>query len=90
MDRASSSFVKNYEVIEESLNQLARKDEELCMIDSILDLHELGGTAELLVKWRGFDDESPGREDYNTMLEDVPNMVPQFMREMQTDVDERP
>ena len=80
---------KDYEVTEECLNQLAYQDGELCMIDSILDLRELEGTAELLVKWRGFDDETPSWEDYNTMRVDVPNMVSQFLRTMRKDGDER-
>jgi len=45
-------------------------------------LHE--GVLQLLVKWKGFDDEDPGWESFETMKDDVPALVSDFLSDIIT------
>jgi len=40
------------------------------------------GTPELLVKWKGFEDEEQGWERLDIMKEDIPVMVSDFLDEI--------
>jgi len=77
-------FFRNsdYEVTEECLNQLAYQEGELCVVHELLDIRVHQGTPELLVKWKGFEDEEPGWERLDIMKEDIPVMVSDFLDEI--------
>jgi len=77
-------FFRNcdYEVTEECYNQLAYQEGELCVVDKIMDIRLHEGVLQLLVKWKGFDDEDPGWESFETMKDDVPALVSDFLSDI--------
>jgi len=79
-------FFRNcdYEVTEECYNQLAYQEGELCVVDKIMDIRLHEGVLQLLVKWKGFDDEDPGWETFETMKDDVPALVSDFLSDIIT------
>lgn len=49
------------------------------MVDQFLDIRLEKGEPQLLVKWKGFDDEEPQCKAFITMREDVPSLVEDFL-----------
>jgi hypothetical protein len=47
-------------------------------VKEILEERDNRGTKELLVKWRGFEDEEATWEPLETIIEDVPQMYDSF------------
>jgi len=52
------------------------------VVVNLLDLrfNDDTGVYELKAKWRGFDDEEPTWEPFSNMQEDIPDMLPKFLR----------
>lgn len=77
-------FFRNsdYNVTEECLNQLAYQEGELCVVEELMDIRVHNGVVEILVKWKGFEEEDPGWELFDTMKEDIPALVSDFLIEL--------
>jgi len=56
-------FRNDLEVKTEVLQQLSFQDGEYCVVDKTLYIRVHEGEAQLLIKWRGFDEEEPTLEN---------------------------
>lgn len=77
-------FFRNsdFNVSEECTAQLKFQEEEYCVVSEFLDLRLKDGELQILVKWKGFDDEDPGWESLDVMRGDVPALVTDFVDEI--------
>jgi len=77
-------FFRNssYNVSDECLDQLAFQDGELCVVDKFVDIRMHEGAFQVLCEWKGFDEEDPAWEDIDTMRQDVPVLLQEFLEEL--------
>ena len=73
---------KDFEVDEEVLNHIAYQAGELLVIDSFLDIRRNKGTVELLIKWRGFTEDETDWVTHESLREDVPEMLQEYLNEV--------
>lgn len=73
---------KEFNVTSDCEEQLVFQAEEYCVVDEIQDIRVQDGEVQVVVRWKGFQDEEPGWEDISVMKEDVPALVVDFLNEM--------
>lgn len=77
-------FFRNssFNVTEEILHHLAYQKGELLVIEDFTGIRRHGTKIELRVKWRGFPDSESDWNNYGTLVEDVPDMVREYLDEL--------
>ncbi len=73
----------DYMVTEELLNHLAYQDNELLLIEEFLNIRRRSNGVELEVKWQGFDDTETDWVFIETLREDVPVMLDEYLQQVQ-------
>lgn len=66
---------KDFEVTQELADHLSYQQNELLVIERFDDIRLHHGDAELLVKWRGFNDDESDWVSLSTLREDAPVLV---------------
>jgi Chromo (CHRromatin Organisation MOdifier) domain len=66
-------------VTEELKSHLQYQDSTLFVIEQLLELREVRGQVQVLVKWMGFDEGENTWEPVTTILEDAPDLLREFL-----------
>lgn len=73
---------KDFEVTEESRNQLAYQENELLVVREFQDIRECSREVELLTCWKGFEETENDWVSIEVMKEDVPALTAQYVGEI--------
>lgn len=68
-----------FEITEDVTHHLEYQQGELLVIDNFDDIREKDGQVECLVRWKGFSDEERDWVAYETLKEDVPDLIREFL-----------
>jgi hypothetical protein len=71
---------RDWEVTDAAKEHIAYLDDELCVIDHFIDLRQRDDAVELRVFWKGFENGNATWEPYAAMLEDVPDMLRNYLQ----------
>jgi len=74
-------FFRNssYEITEELLNHLAYQENELMVISTFNGIRRSQGELQVLAKWRGLSADEDSWEPVDTLREDVPDMLQDYI-----------
>lgn len=73
----------DFTVTEECKEYISFQKGEYCVVE-FQDIRLRKGKVELLVKWKQFSDEESALESFETMREDVPKLVEEFLQELKS------
>lgn len=80
---------KDFEVTEELKDYLSYQNGELLVIERFEDIRRNKGKAELLIKWKGFSDEENDWVSIETLREDVPTLLEDFLSDIRSNGTQR-
>jgi hypothetical protein len=66
-------------VTEELKNHLQYQESTLFVIEQLLELREVRGQVQVLVKWMGFDEGENTRAPVTTIIEGAPDLLRDFL-----------
>ena len=72
---------KDFKVTEEVKNHLMYQADELFVISRLDDLRVNKGVKQVLVAWKGFDDDERDWVDIDVLQENVPSFLQEFLEE---------
>ena len=72
---------RDFSVTEEVVNHLAYQQNELLVVKDFEDIRRTGDTIEVYTSWRGFDTDENSWVDISIMMEDVPDMIKEYVQD---------
>lgn len=80
-------FLRNssFNVSKECIDHVRFQENEFGIVDKMLDIREHHGVMQILISWQGFKDEIPDWKPLDNMLEDVPTLTRQFLKNLMFD-----
>ena len=73
---------KDYEVSEEILEHLQYQTGEPLVVESFTEITRPQGIVEIQVKWRDFTEDETDWVQLSSLLEDVPQLVPEYLEKI--------
>lgn len=80
---------KDYEVTEELKDHLAYQGDELLVIDKFEDIRQVDGSTQVYVKWKGFSDSENDWVSFDSLKEDVPALIDEYIQDLASNGTER-
>lgn len=69
-------------IAEDIKQHVAHQSGQYCIVEELLDIGLDSNIMQILVRWRGFDDDPPGWMDLVELRRDVPQLVDEFLSEL--------